>query len=259
MGRRLRVPLSPLRAGRTQLDDATSRYVARVHRRKVGDEIDLFDPEAATEATATIAEESSHAVVVDVGELRRSVARPRTQLVLLQALGKGDKPEQVIRDATVLGARRVVLVESERTVARGRSESKHRRGMRTAVEAARQSGRGDLPVIEGPEPLSKVLDEFRSIETKVIFCFHQESRPLLERLSAWDPSLPIALLVGPEGGFSEEEVALATEAGFAPASLGPFVLRTETAATVALGITQGYAEARAASTAEAHELGDEAS
>ncbi len=247
MTRSLRVPLAPLVSGRTVLDEATGRYVARVHRLRVGDPFVAFDPEAGTEASCTVESDRLPDVLVSVGEVRPTHARPSWDVTLLQAVGKGDKPDQVVRDATVLGARRVVLVHTERTVARAEGANKRERERRIAVEAARQSGRGDVPEVLGPLALEDALGgELSSTTTKplgLVLCFREDSEPLLTRLSAWERGRPLRVLVGPEGGFSPVEVEAAVLAGYLPTSLGAFVLRTETAATVALGVVQCHAVA----------------
>ncbi len=245
MTRPLRVPLAPLAAGSTVLDEATGRYVARVHRLRVGDVFVGFDPEAGTEAPCTIQSDRLPDVEVSVGEVHASRSRPWWDVTLLQGVGKGDKPDQVVRDATVLGARRVVLVHTERTVARAEGAHKRERERRIAVEAARQSGRGDVPEVLGPLALSDALAGESSSRTDsslgLVLCFREESAPLLDRLATWKPGQRLAVLVGPEGGFSSDEIAAAVNAGYLPTSLGAFVLRTETAATVALGVVQCHA------------------
>ncbi len=240
MTRRLRVPLSPLATGRVALDEGTGRYVARVHRLRPGDVFVAFDPEAATEALCTVETDRLPHVEVTVGPVETSRARARFDVSLLQAIGKGDKPDQVVRDATVLGARRVVLVHTERTVARAEGTHKRDRERRIAVEAARQSGRGDVPEVIGPLTLDDALSGAPPA-LGLVLCFREDAEPLLTRLAAWQRDGALSLLVGPEGGFSEGELEQATAAGYQPTSLGEFVLRTETAATVALGAVQCHA------------------
>lgn len=238
---RLRVPLTPLASGRFRVDEATGRYMVRVHRLRTGDRIVAFDPETSTEAQATIESDRLPHVELHVGEVRASAARPHWDVTLVQAVGKGDKPDQVVRDATVLGALRVTLVHTERTVAKAGGPGKRERERRIAVEAARQSGRGDLPEIVGPLSFDAALAATPSDALALVLCFQEGSAPLLDRLREWTPNQPLYLLVGPEGGFSAEEVRYAALRGYRPTSLGVFVMRTETAATVALGVAQSYA------------------
>jgi len=203
-----------------------------------------FDPEAGLEATAELVSDRLPRAQIEVGEVRGTTARPDWKVTLLQGIGKGDKPEQVVRDATVLGARRVVFVETERCVARAIGADRRIRERRVAVEAARQAGRGDLPELVGPRSLAESLTEVAEGEHKLVCGWAPDAEPLLVALARWRPEQELVLLIGPEGGLSPEEVQAARSAGFRPVSLGTFVLRTETAATVALGIVQSYAEAQ---------------
>lgn len=240
----LRVPVAGLEPGRLSLDEGTTRYVVRVHRLGAGASFLAFDPEAGIEAVAELVSDRLPRAEVQVDDVRTSSARPAWKVTLLQGIGKGDKPEQVVRDATVLGAHRVVFVETERCVARAAGASRRTRERRVAVEAARQAGRGDLPELVGPCALADGLALVAPAERKLVCCWAPGGAPLLATLADWFPEQELVLLVGPEGGLSGSEVEAAIGSGFRSASLGRFVLRTETAATVALGIVQSYAEAQ---------------
>jgi 16S rRNA (uracil1498-N3)-methyltransferase len=219
------------------LGEATARYVARVHRLGPGDRFVAFDPEARSEADATVVS-VGRSVRCEVGAVRASSSVAATGLTLLQAVGKGDKPEQVIRDATALGADRVVLVATNRSVVRldaERAETRRQRWRGVAVEAARQCGRGDLPTIDGPCSLEEAL----SATARDAFRFHlspDASQTLAAALDARRPGDAVAVLIGPEGGFDPVEESAAAAAGFVPVRLGDFVLRTETAAVAALAV-----------------------
>jgi len=231
----LRVPFAPLAPGPATLPEPVGRYVARVHRLREGDSFLAFDPALAVEAEVEILSTNGR-VECRVGAVRPSSALSPSGVTLLQCLGKGDKPERVIGAATALGADHVVLVESSRTVVHvaDRAETRLERFHSVAVEAARQSGRGNLPTLTGPMPYSAALERVPSSAMRV--CLAPDApRPLGEILCERGPGQPVALLIGPEGGLSPDEIAKALALGFVPAALGPFVLRTETAAVAALG------------------------
>jgi 16S rRNA (uracil1498-N3)-methyltransferase len=235
LARTLRVALRPLRAGEAELDAQTSRYVSRVHRLREGDSLVVFDPEAETEADAGIvhvARGERGGVRIRVGPLRPAEHARRSGITLLAGLGKGDKPEQVLRDATALGADRIVLVETERTIVRDVGDGRRRRFEAVVVDAARQSGRGSVPVVVGPVAFGEAL---RLVpEEAVRVCLVPGAARTLADVARASLGRPLALLVGPEGGLAEAEVEAAAEAGFLRASLFGFVLRTETAAVAAL-------------------------
>lgn len=233
VARVVRVAVADLAPGERTLAGEAARYLLRVHRLRSGDAFVAFDPLAAVEADATLLDgERCH-----LGEVRPG-QRPPFDVTLLQGLGKGDKLEQVVRDATALGARRVVAVETERSVAKARGANRAQRLATVAAEAARQSGRGDIPILDGPARLDAAIASLAPGGLRVVLD-PDAARPLGR--VAWEPAVPAVLLVGPEGGLAVAELALARDAGFEPARLGPFVLRTETAAVAALSalVTRG--------------------
>jgi 16S rRNA (uracil1498-N3)-methyltransferase len=228
--RTVRVPVASLSPGELELDRETSRYVARVLRLAAGDAFVAFDPEARIEADATVGPSTKDRVRARVGATRAASVVARRSVTLVQCIGKGDKLDAVVRDATELGATAVLPATSERTVAARSSDKVTSRLRRIAVEAARQCGRGDVPEIGEPQPLSEILRTVRA-DRRVALAPGGDAR--FRDLVAGSESL--CLVVGPEGGLSEEELRDAVLNGFVVASLGPFVLRTETVAAAALG------------------------
>jgi 16S rRNA (uracil1498-N3)-methyltransferase len=230
----LRVPLDGLVPGRRRLEGALLRYVTRVHRLGPGDALSCFDPASAMEADGTLAAAPGDGVVCDVGELRPSAYRA-LPITLMQGLAKGMKPDLTLRDATALGVERVLFVATEHAVVQliaERAAIRQERWRRIAAEAARQSGRGNLPSIEGPLSFEAGLSRARESRRITLV---PGAPPLFEQLAGLSGEGSIALLVGPEGGLSEREIEQSRQAGFVPASLGALVLRTELAASVALG------------------------
>lgn len=238
----LRVPLEPLVAGEILLDEAASRYVGRVHRRGPGDPLLVFDPGARLEADATVLDEGRR-VRLRVGEPRPTPRVVPYALTLLQAIGKADKVDQVVRDATALGARRVVVIQTERCVAslQGREGARRARWRGVAVQAARQCGRGDLPELSGPLSIEAALALLAPTEPLGL-CLDPGGLPFTAALARWERHRPLALAIGPEGGLTASERALLLAHGFVLARLGRFTLRTETAATVALGTVSALFE-----------------
>lgn len=235
MKRPLRVPVARIETGATILDEDASRYVARVHRLRVGDRVVLFDPERALEADGEITAIDRTSVTLTVSEQRPASLRPSRRVTLLQATCKNDKFDAIVRDATELGATRVVPVIAERSVGRpagGRAE----RWRRIAVEAARQCGRGDAPAISSPMELAEAVQIFASGEEVVGFCLDPTAESGLGSLLAGlGPDVELAFLVGPEGGLSPAEIEACAAAGVKRVSLGPLVLRAETVCAAVLG------------------------
>jgi 16S rRNA (uracil1498-N3)-methyltransferase len=231
----LRLPLEAVAPGLHALPLEAAAYATRVHRLGLGDRILVFDPALAVEADAEIVDVGRRVVAVRVGALRPASLRSVRAVTLLQGIGKGDKLDAIVRDATELGATRIVPVICERSVARppaGRAT----RWRRIAVEAARQCGRGDAPVIDVPLGFADALALVRD-PPALSLCLDPTARePLGAALAGLaDPSRSVAIAVGPEGGLTPEELAEANAAGFVRVTLGPLTLRTETVCAAVLG------------------------
>lgn len=234
----IRTPVAKLAAGARTLPAETSHHLCRVLRLREGDRFVAFDPEARTEAEAVIDEASGEAARVTVGEVRAANVVATAPVVLVYGLAKGDKVDAVVRDATELGATRILVARTARAVAKvdaERAAPKLERWRRIVEQAARQCGRADPPEID-------LLDwraalEAAAKEADARFCLWENATeplgPLLTAVVSRQGSMAFA--IGPEGGLTQEEVEEARVVGFAPVSLGRFVLRTETVAAAVLG------------------------
>jgi 16S rRNA (uracil1498-N3)-methyltransferase len=229
----LRVPLGSIAPGLSALPADAASYVVRVHRLREGDRFVVFDPELAIEADATLAVIGRRTAEVRIDEPRPAALRPGRRVTWIQAVGKGDKMDAVVRDATELGATRIIPALSERSVSRP-SEEKSRRWRRVAVEAARQCGRGDAPRVEAPMALASALAAADDGAGRM--CLDPQGETALGVcLRALGPWAEAVFVVGPEGGFSEEELGACMAAGFCRVRLGTLTLRTETVCAAVLG------------------------
>ncbi len=236
-----RAPLRGLAAGATVLPPRTAHYLRGVLRLGPGDRIELFDPDAGTRAEAELAEEDG-ALVARVGELR---AEPSAlcPAALLYAMAKGDKVDAVVRDAAELGAEALHLVAAARSVSRldeARAAERLARYRRVAEEAARQSGSARAPRIEGPAALGDALARLAPGGARIVLHPAADAplRALLEDAVA--ARAPVVFAIGPEGGWTDAELAAMDAAGFVRARLAGCVLRTETAATAALAALRAF-------------------
>ncbi len=157
---------------------------------------------------------------------------------MVQGLAKGDKIDAIVRDASELGATRFVVTQTARSTVRiapSDAATRRERWRRIAVEAARQSGRGDAPEILGPLSWDQALAASASRPALRICLWERATAPLGPLLAAAPLGADVAVIVGPEGGLEDDEVARAVASGVVVASLGPVVLRTETVAAAVLG------------------------
>ncbi len=233
-----RAPIAHLAAGTHRLPSGTAHYLRDVLRLGEGDSFVAFDPVAHTEARACLAEVSRDAVVATIEEPHAPTVMASTPLCWIQGFAKGDKVDAIVRDATELGATRIVVVQTERAVPRvtGRAvEAKLARWRRVADQAARQCGRSDPPFIDGVVDWERGLEVGTACDTRI--CLDPRAGALLGGLLL-EPArrgVSMAFAVGPEGGLSAEEVDQARQRGYEGASMGSFVLRTETVAAAVLG------------------------
>lgn len=234
----VRSAIAKLAAGPHTLSREASHHLCRVLRLGKGDRFVAFDPETGMEADATIDDASGDAAHVSIGHARPGNVVAETPIVLIYGLAKGDKVDSTVRDATELGATRILIARTVRSVAKvdsDRAGAKLERWRRIAEQAARQCGRADPPIIDGVLGWQEALDAAKDATAR--YCLWENATEplgstLLDRIR--DGS-PLAFAIGPEGGLSEGEVAEAQARGFATVSLGRFVLRTETVAAAVLG------------------------
>ena len=243
----MRIQVAALEADRVEVAAAGAHHLGRVLRLGVGDAVQAFDGRGGERTMRLVEVQPGRVVLEAVSEL---VRRPITtlDLTVLQALAKGDKLPRIVRAVTELGATRVGLVVTRRTVARPpreRAAGLAMRLSRIAAESARQCGRADVPEVSGPDPLEVWLG--RPQPPLRLAAWEKESEPLAAALPAARPD-GITVLVGPEGGFDLGEVARIRDAGFTTVSLGPRILRTETVAAALCAILQFHYETRGTPT-----------
>ncbi len=235
----IRVPARGLHEGVFVGSGPLYHYVARVHRLRVGDAVLLFDPQQRLEGEAAIVALSREREQIDfaIAALAPGRVQAERTVRIVQAVPKGDKLDAIVRDATELGASEIWLCASERAIPTAgdaaRITKKLGRLERIACEAARQSGRVDVPVLLEPRSLAECLAA-DTAELRLFFTPHASERvgPLL--LTS-NQDAPVSFYVGPEGGFSAAESELARSHGASVVQCGPFVLRTETVVAALLG------------------------
>jgi len=222
------------RAGEIEFPPAATHHALKVLRLGSGDAVVLFDGSGG-ELHARLDVRAHRAVAVD-GRWQEVSRETPLEVVLVQALASGDKMDWVIQKAVELGVSGIIPVQTVRSVLRlagERADKKLAHWRQVVIAACEQCGRNRLPFVAPVQSLAAYLAQ----ET-VRWMLVPGGEPLSAIQSV--PS-PIHLLIGPEGGWSDEELALCLRAGCRTVGLGPRVLRTETAGLAALAVLQARA------------------
>jgi 16S rRNA (uracil1498-N3)-methyltransferase len=225
-----------LAAGKdVELTPTGANHIVRVLRARVGDVIGVFDGEG-NEFRAAIASVKGSKVIVRVDAAAISATEAPLRITLTQGISRGERMDWVVQKATELGVASIVPVITARSVVkldRDQAEKKHEHWRSIAIGACEQCGRSRLPKIATPISLTQHLCSASSAAMRVVL-----DPEAAKSLTSLEAANTIELLIGPEGGLDNEELAAAKKAGFVSATLGPRILRTETAAVAALAILQ---------------------
>lgn len=208
-----------------------ARHIAKSLRMRPGEEVTLCDC-LGYDYRGEIEEVSPERVRVRILEICKSFAEPSVQVTLCQALLKGDKMDWVVQKAVELGVWRIQPMVTARCVSRPDEKAlskKIQRWQKIALEAAKQSGRGIIPQVLPAVSLKAAVEN--APKTRLLF-YEGGGRRVPDLLKPGETAL--AMFIGPEGGFAENEVAFAESEGGVCATLGPRILRAETAPLAAL-------------------------
>lgn len=222
---------------RIAVEGAAANHITRVLRLRAGEPLTLFNGNGA-EYAATILEFHRDAVVVQVGEEQTVNRESPLPLTLAQGISRGERMDWILQKATELGGSRVVPVFTERSVVRldaKQAERKLQHWRAIAIAACEQCGRNVLPEIAQPTDLFEFVGNgVEPHSTRLLLSPTSDLSIDEVRVNA----AGVTVLIGPEGGLTENEQEVAVRSGFTAVRMGPRVLRTETAAIAALTILQ---------------------
>jgi 16S rRNA (uracil1498-N3)-methyltransferase len=228
------VSASDIEGDRVQLSREQAHQVRQVLRLKPGDTIVVLDGKGM-EYEVSLTTVSHAEAIGQITTSRAAAGEPGVGLTLFQSLLVREKFEWVLQKGTEVGVAEFVPILTSRGLVRTKEiyEGKLDRWSRIVTEAAEQSHRGRVPKIEPIILFADAFARFVGFDRFLIAapCQSATLHEVLQGIRRPDPS--IALLIGPEGGFTDEEVTMAREKGAIPVGLGPRILRTETAAVVA--------------------------
>lgn len=254
----------PMQPGDTvDLDADEQHYLRTVMRARSGDPVQVFDG-AGRRMDAVVDAVERHRVSLRIrppaqqpqesastqAQIRPGtppVQAPALRITLIQSISTADKMDWTVEKATELGVSRIVPVSSRRSLVRltpEKAQARREHWQRVALAACRQSGNDRLPLIDAPVALDRWLqtpaDAGEPEPARLVLSAPADGGavPALSRWQPATPHAPVQLLVGPESGFDESELALALHHGFLAQRLGPRTLRTETAGLVAIAVLQ---------------------
>jgi 16S rRNA (uracil1498-N3)-methyltransferase len=224
-----------------RFDDDQAHQMRRVLRLRPGDRVLALDGRGRQHEVA-LEEVTNARVTGKVKATTEAAGEPAARLTLFQSLLRREKFEWVLQKGTEIGVTRFTPVITRRSLVRDADDvtpEKMERWRRITKEAAEQSERGRLPELGAPITFEAALGQAKDY-TKAIFLWERAGHGgLTNALAGLPPAPAVALFIGPEGGYEDAEVEQARAAGAAVVSLGPRILRTETAAIVAATLALG--------------------
>ena len=215
------------------------KHITKVLRYREGEKLEICDGED-NEYIGEIKSMSKEEVCLDIID-KRDIKRESKLIVrVYQGMPKGPKMEYILQKLTEVGTDEIILVDTKRSVAKvdGKKEDKKlERWERIIYEAAKQSKRGKIPTLKGVLSFKEALEDMKRNDYNI--CPYEDERniPLVKEIRGLDIE-SIGIFIGPEGGIADEEIDALKENGAKVVTLGPRILRTETASTVASALVQ---------------------
>lgn len=222
--------------GQIQLFGEDEKHIKTVLRAREGEELTLCDGEGMDYQCRIASLERG--VLLDILSKEACETEPKTKITLYQGLPKADKMELIIQKCVELGVDRIVAVSTERAIVKldKKETKKLERWQKIAEAAAKQSGRGKIPEIGGQVLKFKdAVAEAAKLDGAII-PYEKEQETGIRQFVQKFKGESVGVFIGPEGGFAEEEIALARENGITPITLGKRILRTETAGMTTIAI-----------------------
>lgn len=216
-------------------------HITKVMRCKIGDKIEVVSDGRLYEAEI----KGIKPVVIDVVGLIKEDHELPNQIILICALLKGDKLDYVIQKATELGVSEIVFALTHRTIVKVRKldkDFKFERYRRIAKEASEQSKRLRIPTINRIVTLDRIKEVKADIKLVAYENVSGTTKSFLEGIKSLEKGKKLAILIGPEGGFENDEIAFLEDLGYKCVSLGKRILRAETASIYALSVIGSYLE-----------------
>jgi 16S rRNA (uracil1498-N3)-methyltransferase len=224
--------------GTALLDGSEYEHLTRVLRLKTGDTIEVFDG-TGNSFKARVMSISDRVVKSEIIGENKTKTESDIKITLFQGLTKSNKMDYIVQKTTELGITRIVPIETTNTVVKNAVkhwENRQKRWQRIALEAAKQCGRCVIPKINDVILFEKALEQSSDNDLSIMPYEKERSSNLKSIIKSKTNQNSISVFIGPEGGFTPKEIKLAIEAGIKPVTLGPRILRTETAGIAVVSI-----------------------
>lgn len=214
------------------------KHISSVLRYAVGDKITICDGRGM-DYWCIISTIEKDQIMVEILSQKKSNTEPQTKITLIQALPKKDKMDWIIQKSVELGVNSIIPFESERTIVKIKSDKKEKRLQRwnkIAEAAAKQSGRGLIPEVQPVHSFDQIVEQVHQYD-RVIICYENEENNTIYSLKKKiQIGMKIGIVIGSEGGFTEEEIIKGTDHHMISISVGKRILRTETAGIAVLSM-----------------------
>ena len=210
------------------LDPIESNHASRVLRLPVGAPVEVFDGKG-TLAEGTIEQSERGKVVIKATRITKTPPSERPKIILAVSFAKGQRFDWLVEKCTELGVDHIAAVQFERTVKLGKAETVQRLSKIT-ISAAKQSGRLFLPTLTGPARPNETISLLQSEYPENMLIYGSPDGQVFSQLSQLPRPENIIVLIGPEGGFTEQEIASFGDLKARPVCIHPNILRVETAA-----------------------------
>ncbi len=231
-----------LDVGENCLDSEESRHATGVLRLKAGTAVELFNGTGKV-GVGEIVHVARSAVTVNVDQLKESASRSRLRLTIVTAMPRANRQQFLFEKCTELGVSAVVPAIYERSTVLPQAKSREK-WERWTIEAAKQAGCSFLPTIGNPLSFRGTIDSLGEVAIKTFGAVTGDRHGLAQAIGDEDAAGEVAMWIGPEGGFTVEEVEALLEAGAKPVELGEHTLRIETAVLAAAAIVGSLGDQR---------------
>lgn len=220
------------------ISGADVNHIRNVLRMKAGEEISVSNGQDSREYRCGIVSFDEDRVICELRFIKEENAELPVKVYLFQGLPKADKMELIIQKAVELGVYRIIPVSAKRCVVKlddGKAAAKVRRWQGIAEAAAKQSRRGVVPEVSGVMSFRRAVEQAAAMDVRLIpYELASGMDKTREIISGIEEGQSVAIFIGPEGGFEEQEIQLAADNGIQPVTLGRRILRTETAGMTVL-------------------------